>query len=50
MERIGGKEGMLPERSEWFRSTSVIRSYWYGGVEVLGAFTQNGAKCLHPSG
>jgi hypothetical protein len=26
MERMGGEEGILPERSEWFRSTRIIGS------------------------
>ena len=25
LERMGGEEGIVPERSEWFRSTSVYR-------------------------
>ena len=26
LERMGGEEGIVPERSEWFRSKPVIRS------------------------
>ena len=24
LERMGGEEGMVPERSEWFRSSGII--------------------------
>ena len=54
MERIGGKEGILPERSEWFRSTTIIgnmpgspRCAASDGLIVLprGCFEAKTAEC-----
>ena len=33
LERMGGEEGIVPERSEWFRSRRIIGTY--GGLEGL---------------
>jgi hypothetical protein len=38
LERMGGEEGIVPERSEWFRSSQIIGTYRLSDSigEILG--------------
>ena len=36
MERTGEEEGILPERSEWFRSRGIIGTTQGQGVSIRG--------------
>jgi hypothetical protein len=40
MERIGGKEGILPERSEWFRSRGIISTTQRQDVMISGGVSR----------
>jgi hypothetical protein len=36
LERMGGEKGIVPERSEWFRSSGIIGTTHGQGVERRG--------------
>ena len=36
LERMGGEEGIVPERSEWFRSSRIIGTTYGQGVVIRG--------------
>jgi hypothetical protein len=36
LERMGGEEGIVPERSEWFRSSRIIGTWeWHQNAATL---------------